>query len=265
MRRSKIRSLLFIAGCLAASLFGAGALAQPVDSPVYAFGPFVPPGFPGAPSTIFGTQTLILHTTDNADYALPATVTGAYYSSNNGEGPVSSAYHYAQNKNYIAASCEYYGCDTLLGPEENAHNFFVFDLSGVSGQIDSATLSIGNGPNGSSLYPAHYTVWDVTTSTSVLEASHSFDGAGLAIYEDLGSGIPYGGVTVGPGPADDGSQVLIQLQPLAFDTLDAAEGGSWAVGGALVPEPASWAMMLVGFCGLGAAMRLHRQQLAATA
>jgi len=32
-----------------------------------------------------------------------------------------------------------------------------------------------------------------------------------------------------------------------------------------VPEPASWAMMLVGFAGLGAAMRSRRQQASATA
>jgi len=32
-----------------------------------------------------------------------------------------------------------------------------------------------------------------------------------------------------------------------------------------VPEPASWAMMLIGFAGLGAAMRSRRKQAAATA
>jgi hypothetical protein len=249
---------------IACLLAGSVALAQPSNSPAYVFGPFIgPPGLPGIPSTAFGAQTLDLHAAGGAEFVLQATAMGAYYSSNGGEGPPIGAYHYAANTNYLAASCASYGCNTLLGPEENARNFFVFDLSGVSGRIDSAVLSIGNGPSGASPFPVHYSVWDVTTSTADLEASHPWGGAGLAIYYDLGSGIPYGGADL--GPADDGSQILIQLGPLALDSLNTAEGGSWALGGSVVPEPASWAMMLVGFGGLGVAMRSRRKQGSAAA
>jgi hypothetical protein len=177
---------------------------------------------------------------------LQATATGAYYSQNDGYGQPSSAYHYAANTNYSAMTCGNYGCMTLLGPEENARNFFVFNLSGVSGRILFATLSIGNGPSGANA-SRDYMVWDVTTSISDLEANHPVgdSGSALAIYQDLGSGIQYGQVVV--GPEDNGALIEIPFDLPALLSLDAAEGGSWAVGGSVVPEPASWVMMLIGF------------------
>lgn len=41
--------------------------------------------------------------------------------------------------------------------------------------------------------------------------------------------------------------------------------GTWTGGGPAVPEPATWAMMLAGFGGLGAAMRSRRRTVATTA
>lgn len=47
----------------------------------------------------------------------------------------------------------------------------------------------------------------------------------------------------------------------AVDTEQFSFAGLWTdVGGAGVPEPATWAMMLVGLAGLGAALRLSRRK-----
>lgn len=53
-----------------------------------------------------------------------------------------------------------------------------------------------------------------------------------------------------PGPGDVGNFIGAQNAALNF--------GAPAVGG--VPEPASWAMMLLGFCGIGALGRTRRQR-----
>jgi hypothetical protein len=40
------------------------------------------------------------------------------------------------------------------------------------------------------------------------------------------------------------------------------DGHGWAIGGTSAPEPATWTMLLVGFAGLGAALREGRRRLA---
>jgi hypothetical protein len=48
-----------------------------------------------------------------------------------------------------------------------------------------------------------------------------------------------------------------------FDVLSVSSGAAGAAGVGGVPEPASWALMLVGFGGLGAVLRRSRRQPAA--
>lgn len=261
MHGARWTTSLAVALAAAASLVGWAAQSQPIDNPEYLFGPFIgPPGFPGAPSTVFGVQTLTLTTVDQRTFVLPATDTGAYWTSNDGFGPPKYGYHFAENKNYTAATCSNYGCSTLLGPEENARDYFVFDLGGVSGQIVSATLSIGNGPNGSdgsATGPIHFQLWDVSTPVADLEATQHVGLYALSIYNDLGAGALFGGADV--FPSQNGAQIEIALFPWALDSLTAAEGGSWAIGGSVVPEPESWMIMLTGFGLVGGGMRRARR------
>jgi PEP-CTERM motif len=54
--------------------------------------------------------------------------------------------------------------------------------------------------------------------------------------------------------ANNGQQVNIILGGLALTDLAAAEGSQFAIGGSLtaaVPEPSTWAMMILGFAGIG--------------
>jgi hypothetical protein len=86
---------------------------------------------------------------------------------------------------------------------------------------------------------------------------------------DVVFGIHYGNGKGGPGNAtafyslDLGSTVLTSIQLLTYegplsDAVLYVDGGHSAV-----PEPATWGLMLVGFAGLGAALRSQRKTVAA--
>ncbi len=128
--------------------------------------------------------------------------------------------HSPTNLNYVVG-------DISL-TDGDRHNFFVFDLSGVTDNILSATLSLVNPANGyvSGDSSETYDLYDVTTSTATLTAGT----AGIAGYTDLGSGVTYGSYTATAG--DNGTTVLITLNSAAIAALDAA-GGLFAVGGTL--------------------------------
>ncbi len=73
-----------------------------------------------------------------------------------------------------------------------------------------------------------YSVFDVSTSIAALESS----GSGQeTIFNDLGSGVSYGTTTV--SSASNGAQVNVPLNSAAVTALNAADGGQFAVGGAL--------------------------------
>src|SRR5678815_3085490 len=100
------------------------------------------------------------------------------------------------------------------------HNFFVFDLSGVTQPIASATLALFvpsslSGPGYQSPDPSeNYELHDVTTSIATLLAGTG----GVAAYTDLGGGIVYGSRTM--TAADMGTLVEITLNPAAIAALD---------------------------------------------
>jgi len=203
--------------------------------------------FAGTSQAIFafspsGSQQLILN---GGDTVLDATNTGWYdqtgFSENAG--------------NYIAGVCG--SSDACVGDNLDANDYFVFDLSDVSGAITSAELSIGNPTSGYiSPNPSEtFNVWDVSTPISTLIASNTGQ---VGIYNDLGSGNLYGSTSV--SLADDGNQVLVNLGAQALADIQAAEGNSFAVGGEVdpagVPEPTS--MLLLG-AGLAALMTVGRR------
>ncbi len=223
----KFKSLLALAGAAVFSASAAGA----VDSYMFAYSPS-------------GSQDLVLN---GGAYVIQASVEGWIDDTGAGNGG---------SGNYIVGNCAVSGCN---GTDGEYRDYFVFDLSGVSGPITSASLSLGNGSTGFNGSPATYTSWDVTTSVGELETGS------LAAYADLGSGAQYASTAV--GFSDNGTQVGITLDGAALSALNAAEGGSFTIGGALnggsVPEPQAWILMLAGFGGLGLIAR--RRRLVATA
>lgn len=117
-----------------------------------------------------------------------------------------------------------YGCNSSLTTIRNAavgysdayRNFFNFDLSNISGQVLSATLSIWNNKNN----PAKST----QTSYDLFEAS-------ALNYASLGNGTLLGSVNV--KQADNGTNhfVDIALNGTALAALEIAEGKSFLFGG----------------------------------
>jgi hypothetical protein len=170
-----------------------------------------------------GTQQLIL----NGTIILQASTAGWYdeTGANNTNGPGIS--------NYIAGICG--SSDACDGNNYNQHDYFVFDLSGVTATITSAQLSIGNLNSTGYIDPnprAVYSCWDVSTPIPELIASQS---GRPGIFQDLGSGFWYANTVV--SAASDGTQVVVNLNAAAIASIQAAEGGSWAVGGSMPPPP----------------------------
>lgn len=124
------------------------------------------------------------------------------------------------NQNYFAGEFP----SQVPGQSYEFRNYFVFDLSGLSGTAVSATLSIPNiGSNVGA--PFGYTLYDVTTATGVLAVANP--GAGLPIFNDLGSGTTYGTVNV---PTDTTNPVVLNLNGAALAAISSA-GGLFAIGG----------------------------------
>src|SRR5262249_13911155 len=117
----------------------------------------------------------------------------------------STGFHDAGNKNYITGN---------LPP--GFHDYFVFNLSGVSGPIVSAQLRAFNPSNGYSGPAGGLTLnlFDVSTGIADLEASHF---GRVDIYNDLGSGTNFGSQLVGPG--SNGTFVTVDLNGAALAAL----------------------------------------------
>ncbi len=175
------------------------------------------------------------------------------------------------------------------------HNWLAFDVTGFGSQtITSATLTFygGNGNNTSSTSET-LGLFDYTGSIDAL-ISNSQNNVG--IFTDLGNGNSYGAAVIGSGPIQQFSVTLSQsaiaglnaaaenpgdarfviggslqsisgpfaneqlfaifgpqaaLAPAAFLTLEASA--------AAVPEPSSWAMMILGFGIVGFTARRKRK------
>ena len=152
-------------------------------------------------------------------------------------------------------------------PLSEVRNFFAFDLSGLTGPITSATLTIPSNPfgigyeNTSGSASITYTNWDVSTPIDDLN-----DGTnGLSTFADLGTGQTFGSALVHAGDL----VTTVTLDAAALADIAVAEGQEFAIGGsamatAPVPEASTWAMMIAGFGLMGVALRRRVRAIALT-
>jgi len=116
-------------------------------------------------------------------------------------------------------------------------NFFVFDLSSVSGTISSVTLRVTDRNNSPTGFPTNgnltYTNYDISTSIATLTAG----GAGqVATFADLGGGTSYGSVVI-VNPANTTQTIDVALNGSAILAIQALVGtGQFAIGGAITPN-----------------------------
>jgi hypothetical protein len=167
--------------------------------------------------------------------------------------------------------------------------FLDFNLANLGGSATAATirLEVPTFPSNSGGSPsANLKVWDVTTDRSELLYYHTGDAAGVAAFNDLGSGIEYGDATV-PLPTAASSFIDIPLNATALAAINSSLGGRFIVGLSIadllgpdkflfagsssetsrliltgvtaVPEPSTWA--LLGFAAAGAGMWVRRRRL----
>ena len=113
-------------------------------------------------------------------------------------------------------------------PNPALHNWFVFDLSVVSGKVQSARIEADN-PEPAGLPLAKYTLFDVSTPIETLMTPHYQGGEGALIFADLGSGKAYGSTAI-TDPLQ--SPVVVVLNKAGQGAVATAEGGRFAVGGA---------------------------------
>jgi large repetitive protein len=133
-------------------------------------------------------------------------------------------FHDPQNRNYLVGDY-HLGCVDYCG---NFHNFFVFDLAGISQSIEAAKLAIyvpriwgydSNDPSET------YALQDIVTPINEVMQGGYFKGS---IYADLGSGVVYGNREM--TAADMETVIEITLNPSAIAAMNSTHG-LFALGG----------------------------------
>jgi hypothetical protein len=127
------------------------------------------------------------------------------------------------NDNYIAGLAS-----STLG---STHNFFAFDLNGVSGTVSRASVRLETANIGEH---GDYSVFDVTSNIDLVIRDST---RSLSIFSDLGNGNQYGQISLGPSQStitNTGQPVLtpqapfvdIMLSGQALPDIQATLGGS---------------------------------------
>ncbi len=155
------------------------------------------------------------------------------------------------NTNYIVGD---------LGGGNLFNDFFVFDISRLTGPVSSVTLSLN---------PQQITApltFRLGGANQVLGSLYDAASPDSSLYTALESGRWYGLFGLDPNTSFGGPlSFSLNGNAIADLNADIANGDQYfAIGGTVdpaapVPEPAAWAMMLTGIAGLGAAMRSRRR------
>jgi hypothetical protein len=130
--------------------------------------------------------------------------------------------HFPLIENYAAGICVPCSAAAVV-----FRNFFIFDLSGVSGPVTSATLRLSTRNFLSGDLTETYTLFDVSTPLASLAAGTG----GVAAFNDLGGGVSYGSRIY--SESDDDFVRDILLGPSGVAAVQAALGGGFGIGGAV--------------------------------
>jgi hypothetical protein len=201
-----------------------------------------------------------------------------------------SGVHFSGNDYYAVAAANdpllsqlqydpQFNYDNGLDYTDAFNNFFVFDISQITQPVLSASITLWQGSGGPSSPGASANEWlrlgaylGTSASVSALESDHSAGEDGATIFSNLGSGEAYGYHQF--GPSDDDTNVEFALNQAFLNAINTARGAGdqyIVLGGRIgtrfeatgvVPEPATWAMMILGFLGAGVALRARRRTLA---
>ena len=133
--------------------------------------------------------------------------------------------HVSTNENYSAGF--YYGSTAFT----EWHNFFTFDLSGLSGNVNSAVFRfyVGNTDNGT--HPStngFFSIYDVNTALPALLGDSTTD---VSIFNDLGTGVNYGSVLIPDYASYSFREITFNSEGISaiYNSL----GGSFVFGGAM--------------------------------
>jgi hypothetical protein len=129
---------------------------------------------------------------------------------------------------YVASGAVFSTENYQAGDPENPaeglkRNYFVFDVSTISGSIASAELRLPNPGGGgvagfNSVDPTEtYEIHEVLTAPASLGVS-----SGVAIYQDLGDGATFG--TYVASDSDDGTDISVALAAGALAAIEGASG-----------------------------------------
>jgi PEP-CTERM motif-containing protein len=184
------------------------------------------------------------------------------------------------------------------------NNWLGFNLAGVAGQnVTGATLTFygSNGAYGGTDPSETLGLFAYNGSINALASNQN----GVGIYNDLGSGASYGQATVAKGPLTEfaitlSPQAIADIMASVNNATDQRfvvggslltlasthTGDNWWTDGSLfvnstlqhaafltletspvpaVPEPSTWAMMILGFAGIGFVAYRRRRQAGALA
>ena len=199
-----------------------------------------------------------------------------------GDGTVSPA-----DYNYSVGREEHFIDGALFSPlvYMDRKNYFVFDLSSVTGPITSATLEVYMGPGVAPPFPGGTHGYESLDATETFELFETTDpGSALTAIDALediagtvGSAgfdeVSDPGVTIGAGlypvlgdgplllggtitsPADDGTSLIIPITPGGLGYLDLFAGSSLVLAGSLTtatdpsPSPDVDSQLIFGFTG----------------
>ncbi len=161
--------------------------------------------------------------------------------------------------NYIVGDC------AMCTTQANYHNFFSFDLTGITGPINSATISIFNPVSGSAGPAKNYLLHNANGIDQGSLLNGGTSAQNLADYNAIELAQVYGTTVV--TTANNNSFITVTLNNFARAALQALEGQTFTVGGTAnnvgtVPLPASVYMLAAALVAMGFVAQRKKSQLA---